>query len=168
MTDQRRPSDHIPLGRRCAFQWPALNLRVAYFGQYQLTLKMLDDPNSDYNIWSGRAGGLKKPKVAAIVMTMVGARSATKGVKDLASQMYIERAYNVAAKHAKLFDLTDPADAFVITDDFMSAGRISGALSIPIPQLKVNQFHRVAGNRLQVNESQLRYKTELEYLTSII
>jgi chromosome partitioning protein len=134
----------------------------------ELTLKMLDDPNSDYNIWSARAGGLKKPKVAAIVMTMVGARSATKGVKDLASQMYIERAYNVAAKHVELFDLADPADAFVITDDFMSAGRISGALSIPIPQLKVNQFHRVSGNRLQVNESQLRYKTELEYLTSII
>jgi chromosome partitioning protein len=61
----------------------------------------------------------------------------------------------------------DPADAFVITDD-MSAGRISGALSIPIPQLKVGQFHTVSGSRLQVNQSQIRYKTELEYLTSIL
>jgi hypothetical protein len=61
-----------------------------------------------------------------------------------------------------------PADAFVITDDFMSAGRISGALSIPIPQLKVGQFHTVSGSRLQVNQSQIRYKTELEYLTSIL
>jgi chromosome partitioning protein len=40
--------------------------------------------------------------------------------------MYIERAYEVAAKHSELFDDEDPADAFVITDDFMSAGRISG------------------------------------------
>jgi chromosome partitioning protein len=134
----------------------------------ELTLNMLDNPKSDYNVWAERAGGIEVPRVAAIVMTMVGARSATKGVKDLASQMYIERAYKVAAKHFDLFDVDDPADAFVITDDFMSAGRISGALSIPIPQLKVNQFHRVAGNRLQVNQSQLRYKTELEYLTSIL
>jgi chromosome partitioning protein len=56
-------------------------------------------------------------------------------------------------EHPDLFDVTDPAAAFVITDDFMSAGRISGALSIPIPQLKVGQFHRVSGNRLQVNKS---------------
>ena len=27
VTDPRRPSDHIPLGRRSAFQWPVLNLR---------------------------------------------------------------------------------------------------------------------------------------------
>ena len=75
------------------------------------------------------AGGLEIPRVAAIVVTMVGARSATKGVKDLASQIYIERAYRVAAKHSDLFDFEDPADAFVITDDFMSAGGISGALA---------------------------------------
>ena len=50
----------------------------------------------------------------------------------------------------------------------MSAGRISGSLSIPIPQLKVGQFHRASGNRLQVNESQIRNKMELEYLISIL
>lgn len=55
----------------------------------------------------------------------------------------VERAYEVAAKHADLFDVDNPADAFVITDDFMSAGRISGAQSIPIPQLRVGQFHTV-------------------------
>jgi hypothetical protein len=48
----------------------------------------------------------------------------------------------------------------------MSAGRISGSLSIPIPQLKVGQFHRASG--LQVNESQIRNKMELEYLISIL
>ena len=65
----------------------------------------------------------------------------------------------------------DPADAFVITDDMSAgriSGRISGALSIPIPQLKVGQFRTVSGSRLQVNQSQIRYKTELEYLTSIL
>jgi len=129
---------------------------------------MLDNPNSDFNVWRSRAGDIKRPQVSAVVMTMAGARSATKGVKDRASQMYVERAYEVAAKHSDLFDVDNAADAFVITDDFMSAGRISGALSIPIPQLKVGQFHTVSGSRLQVNESQVRYRKELEYLTSIL
>lgn len=133
-----------------------------------ITLDMLSNPASDFNVWADRAGGLDKPKVAAIVMTMVGARSPKKGVKDRASQMYVERAYEVAAEHADLFDVDDPADAFAITDDFMSAGRISGAEGIPIPMLKVGKFHTVNGSRLQVNQSQSKYKKELEYLLSIL
>jgi chromosome partitioning protein len=134
----------------------------------ELTLEMLSKKSSDFNIWAGRAGDLPVPKVAAIVMTMVGARSPKKGVKDLASQMYVERAYKVAAKFPELFAQDDPADAFAITDDFMSAGRISGALSIPIPMLQVGSFHTVDGRRLQVNKSQEKYKRELEYLTDIL
>lgn len=134
----------------------------------ELTLKMLADPDSDFNVWSQRAGGMKAPKVAAIVMTMVGARSPKKGVKDSASRMYVERAYKVAAKYPQLFDHKDPADAFAITDDFMSAGRISGAQSIPIPQLQVGTFKTIDGKRLQVNKSQIKYKRELEYLTDIL
>ncbi len=134
-----------------------------------LTLEMLSSENSDFNIWAQRAGGIPGPKVAAIVMTMVGARSNKVGVKDMASQMYIERAYQVAAKFPNLFDCDDPADAFAITDDFMSAGRISGALSIPIPQLKVGAFHPVDnGKRLQVNQSKANYEKELDYLISLL
>ena len=133
-----------------------------------LTLDMLSNPESDFNVWAKRAGGMPTPKVAAIVMTMVGARSPQKGVKDRASQMYVERAYLTAAKYPQLFDVEDPADAFAITDDFMSAGRISGAEGIPIPKLKVGQFHTVNGSRLQVNQSQSKYKKELEYLASIL
>lgn len=133
-----------------------------------ITLNMLANPASDFNTWGNRAGGMPPPRVAAIVMTMVGARSPKKGVKDRASQMYVERAYATAAKYPGLFDVDDPADAFAITDDFMSAGRISGAEGIPIPKLKVGQFHTVNGSRLQVNQSQTKYRTELEYLLSIL
>lgn len=134
----------------------------------RLTLKMLGDDDSDYNMWAERAGGIPRPKVAAIVMTMVGPRSPQKGVKDRASQMYIEQAYKIAEEYSYLFDFDDPADAFVITDDFMSAGRISGALGIPIPCLKVGKFYSIAGKRLQVNKSQEKYKKELEYLVSML
>jgi cellulose biosynthesis protein BcsQ len=134
----------------------------------ELTLRMLDDPKRDFVQWNERAGSLKSPRVAAIVMTMVGARSVKKSTPDRASQMYIERAIEIAERHSGLFDVRDPADAIVITDDFVSSGRISGAESIPIARLKIGKFHTVGGRRLQVNDSVTRYQRELAYLASII
>lgn len=133
-----------------------------------LTLNMLSDHTKDFMTWNKRGGDLPTPKVAAIVMTMAGARSATKSVLDRASQMYIERAVMLAEKYSNLFDHQSPSDAIAITDDFVSAGRISGAESIPISRLKVGKFHTIQGRRLQVNDSVSRYQKELQYLASII
>ncbi|MFZ0829259.1 MAG: ParA family protein [Verrucomicrobiia bacterium] len=134
----------------------------------ELTLKMLSNPADDFVIWNERAGGRPTPKVAAIVMTMAGAKSRIRSTPDSASRMYIERALTIAESHKNLFDYEDPADAFVITDDFVSTGRISGAKSIPISKLQVGSFHNVEGKRLQVNASAIRYQKELQYLVSIL
>src|SRR5947209_1065836 len=130
----------------------------------ELTLKMLSDPTRDFQIWNHRAGGLQAPKVAAIVMTMVGSKSQVKATPDQASRMYIERAIAIAEKYPNVFGHDDPSDAFVLTDDFHSAGRISGAKRIPISELKVGSFHRVENRRLQVNDSTIRYQKQLGYL----
>jgi chromosome partitioning protein len=134
----------------------------------ELTLDLLSDENKDFRVWNARAGGRSTPKVAAIVMTMVGSRSRIRSTPDRASNMYIERAIALAQQHPDLFDYEDPSDAFVITDDFVSSGRISGAKSIPISRLKVGSFHMVDGRRLQVNTSATRYQRELAYLISVI
>jgi chromosome partitioning protein len=133
-----------------------------------LTLDLLSNPTKDFAVWNDRAGGRDAPRVAAIVMTMVGSKSQIRAVPDRASRMYIERALDIAEKHSDLFDYEDPADAFVITDDFVSSGRISGAKSIPISRLKVGSFHLVEGKRLQVNSSATRYQKELAYLVSVL
>jgi cellulose biosynthesis protein BcsQ len=133
-----------------------------------LLLKMLSDPARDFQTWNSRGGDLPTPKIAAIVMTMVGAKSQVKSMPDQASLMYIERALALAEEHANLFAWDDPADAFVLTDDFHSAGRISGSERIPISELTVNKFHTVEGRRLQVNASVTRYQRELKYLGSLI
>lgn len=132
-----------------------------------LLLDLLTDKTRDFAQWNERAGGLATPRVAAIVMTMAGAKSQKEATPDAASRMFIERALRIAQKHPHLF-YSDPTDAFVITDDFMSAGRISGAKSIPISELKVGGFHTVSERRLQVNQSAERYQRELAYLTSIL
>jgi hypothetical protein len=111
-------------------------------------------------MWNERADGRSTPKVATIVMTMVGSKSQLRATPDRASLMYVERALSIAEDFRELFDCDDPADAFVITDDFVSAGRISGAKSVPISRLKIGSFHMVEGKRLQVNASASRYQRE--------
>lgn len=134
----------------------------------ELTLNLLSNSARDFGIWNERAGGLLAPRVAAIVMTMVGSKSQMRATPDRASRMYIERAIAIAEKYSSLFDFDDPADAFVVTDDFVSSGRISGAKSIPISKLTVGSFHSVEGKRLQVNSSAERYQNELAYLVSML
>lgn len=134
----------------------------------ELTLDMLDNPSKDFQSWNERAGGRPVPKVAAIVMTMAGAKSQKKSTPDQASRMYIERAVGLASKYGHLIGHADPVDAIVVTDDFMSSGRISGARSIPLAELTVGKFHTVEGKRLQVNASVTRYQRELAYLASVL
>lgn len=134
----------------------------------ELLMKQLSDPGRDFQVWKDRAGGFEISKIAAIVMTMVGSKSQIRATPDGASMMYIERAYAIAEQYASLFAMNDPSEAFVITDDFHSAGRISGAKRIPISELKIRSFHRVEGRRLQVNTSAERYQRQLKYLASMI
>jgi chromosome partitioning protein len=133
-----------------------------------LTLDMLSDISKDFGGWNTRAGGLKAPRVAAIVMTMAGAKSRLSSTPGRASQMYIERALKIADQYPALFEHDKLTDAFVVTDDFVSSGQISGAKSIPIAKLRVGSFHTVETRRLQVNESAIRYQRELAYLASAI
>jgi chromosome partitioning protein len=134
----------------------------------ELMFKLLSDPGRDFQLWNERAGNLDTPKIAAVVMTMVGSKSQKKATPDSASRMYIERALKLSEQHAALFSHTDPSDAFVLTDDFHSAGRISGAKRIPISELGVRTFHTVENRRLQVNTSATRYQRQLKYLASVI
>lgn len=134
----------------------------------ELTLDMLHNPGRDFAVWNARAGGRPVPKVAAIVMTMVGSKSRIRATPDRASRMYVEKALEIAEKYHAAFDVDDPADAFVLTDDFVSSGRISGAKSIPISRLQIGGFHTVEGKRLQVNSSVTRYQRELAYLVSVL
>jgi cellulose biosynthesis protein BcsQ len=134
----------------------------------ELLFEFLSDKSRDYMLWNGRAGDLPTPKVAAIVMTMVGSRSQVKSTPDQASRMYIARALATAQKYAHLFNYNDPSDAFVLTDDFHSAGRISGAKRIPLAELVEKSFHTVDEKRLQVNRSVKRYQNELKYLASLL
>jgi cellulose biosynthesis protein BcsQ len=134
----------------------------------ELLFRQLSDKSRDFQMWNDRAGGLETPKIAAVVMTMVGSKSQKEATPDSASRMYIERAIGIAENYSNLFAQNDPTDAFVITDDFHSAGRISGAERLPITELQVGKFHTVEGRRLQVNASASRYKKQLRYLASMI
>lgn len=58
----------------------------------ELTLEMLHNPASDFNVWRNRAEIEDKPKVQAIIMTHCGWNRQADHQIDSASRMYIERA----------------------------------------------------------------------------
>jgi cellulose biosynthesis protein BcsQ len=134
----------------------------------ELILKMLSDANQDFGYWNKRSTGITAPRVAAVVMTMAGARSNTAGTPDRASMMYIKRAYEFASHYRHLFDHADLSDAIIITDDMSSGGRISGSESIPLSKLVVGKFHTIGGKRIQVNASVEKYTNQLRYLAGAI
>lgn len=134
----------------------------------ELTLEMLHDKNSDFNIWRERADIKEKPVVQAIMMTHCGWNRQADHQIDRASRMYIERAIAIAEKYADVFSTDEPRNHFALLSDFHSSGRISGSRAIPIEKLQEGRQYRIDGRNLEVNKSVSRYKNELNYAFSLI
>ncbi|KZE78624.1 hypothetical protein AV654_02415 [Paenibacillus elgii] len=133
----------------------------------ELTLKMLHDDSSDFNIWRQRAEIERKPKVQAILMTHCGWNRRANYSIDSTSKMFIERAIEICDRYAGCFSTDEPSNHFALLSDFQSTGKISGSLAIPITKLSPGKFYTVEHRRLQVNESE-RYHKELNYAMSLI
>ena len=134
----------------------------------ELTLDMLHNPNSDFNIWRDRAGIDEKPVVQAVMMTHCGWNRQADHQMDRASRMYIERAIDMAEKYSDVFSTPNIIDHFALLSDFHSAGRISGSKAIPIDKLVEGRQHKIEGRKLEVNQSVNRYKKELNYAFNLI
>lgn len=134
----------------------------------ELTLDMLRNPSSDFNIWRERAGIEEKPTVQAIIMTHCGWNRQADHQIDSASRMYIERAVDIALKYQEVFTTENVVDHFALLSDFHSSGRISGSKAIPINNLVEGRQHRIEGRKVEVNRSVNRYKKELEYAFNLI
>jgi len=135
---------------------------------FEMLLKILSARDRDFVQWNDRAGGLTSPKIATVVMTMVGASTAEPGLPDNASRVYVERALEIAENYPNAFPYKDVSDAFVLADDFRGSGRISGALSIPLTQLTIGEFRRVDRRRLQVNKAIGRYQNQIRYIAGML
>lgn len=134
----------------------------------ELTLEMLKNPSSDFNIWRKRAGITESPTVQVVIMTHCGWNRQADHQIDSASRMYIERAVDIALKYKEVFTTEDIANHFALLSDFHGAGRISGSRAVPIAKLIAGSKHQIEGRRLEVNASVNRYKKELEYAYNLI
>lgn len=134
----------------------------------ELTLEMLTDENSDFNIWRRRAGIECKPVVQAVLMTHCGWNRQADHQIDRASRMYIERAVEISNRYCQAFSTDNPIDHFALLSDFHSSGRISGSKAIPIDKLVEGRTHKIDGRNLEVNSSVNRYKKELRYAFEMI
>ena len=134
----------------------------------ELTLQMLKDNGSDFNLWRERAGIEEKPVVQAVLMTHCGWNRQADHQIDKASRMYIERAMEIAEKYVDLFSSDNVVNHFALLSDFHSSGRISGSKAIPIDKLSEGAQFRIEGKKVEVNRSVKRYKKELQYAFKLI
>jgi len=134
----------------------------------RLTLKMLVDPNMDFQKFNAQAGINHTPKVHAIVMTHCGWNRQKPNNPDSSTRFFIEQALNIADEYAHVFSESDISKCFYLLDDFHSSGRISGNQRIPLAKLVSGKKYIVEGQRLEVNPSVDRYKREMANLSAAL
>jgi chromosome partitioning protein len=132
----------------------------------RLTLRMLTDPNMDFQKFNTQAGLAHTPKVHAIVMTHCGWNRQKPNAPDSSTRFFVEQALMVAQDFAHVFSDNDVSRCFYLLDDFHSSGRISGNQRIPLAKLQSGKKYVVDGQRLEVNPSVGRYKVEVANLTA--
>lgn len=134
----------------------------------KLTLSMLRDPKMDFLRLNEQAGITKLPKVHVIAMTHCGWNRQAPFTPDRSTQAYLTKALEIVQENTDLFSSPNPIECIHLLDDFHSAGRISGTKRIPLPTLTVGSFHKIEGQRLEVNESLDRYTREIKALAATL
>jgi chromosome partitioning protein len=134
----------------------------------RLTLSMLRNRQMDFLRLNQEAGIERIPKVHAIVMTHCGWNRQEQNTPDHSTQSYLEQVLSITDEYHELFTSENPIDCIHLLDDFHSAGRISGTERIPLAKLEVGKFHRIEGQRVQVNQSLDRYNKEIKELSMTI
>jgi len=134
----------------------------------RLTLRMLVDPEMDFQRFNGQAAIKHRPKVHAIVMTHCGWNRQKPNNPDSSTRFFIEQALNIAKDFPQVFSESDISKCFYLLDDFHSSGRISGNQRIPLAKLERKQKYIVEGQRLEVNPSVDRYKREMANLSAAL
>ena len=134
----------------------------------RLTLKMLVDPDMDFQKFNAQAGIKHMPKVHAIVMTHCGWNRQKPNNPDSSTRFFIEQAPNIAKEYSSVFSESDVSKCFYLLDDFHSSGRISGKQRIPLAKLEKGKKYIVEGQRLEVNPSVDRYKREMANLSAAL
>jgi cellulose biosynthesis protein BcsQ len=132
----------------------------------RLTLDMLDNKNLDFHKFNAQAGLQHQPKVHCIVMTHCGWNRQKKNTPDSSTLYFVQKALEIASDYSHLFSEDEVHNCFYLLDDFHSSGRISGKQRIPLSRLESGRKYIVDGQRLEVNPSVDRYKSEVQNLTA--
>ena len=132
------------------------------------TLGMLKSKDMDFRRLNEQAGISRVPKVHAVAITHCGWNRQNPNTPDHSTQSYVKMIIDIVSDYKDLFSHDDIVDSIHLLDDFHSAGRISGSRRIPLAQLRNGQQATVGGQKLEVNQSIVRYQAELRALAQVM
>lgn len=110
------------------------------------------------------------PKIQMIVLTHCG-WSTVAGSRNHPNQqtkMFLEKIYELVARHISLFTTADPSNHIVILDDFLGSGRMSSALSKPIHAMSAGETMYINRIKTTVNDSVYKIQNELQFIAQSI
>jgi chromosome partitioning protein len=132
------------------------------------TLGMLKNKQLDFRRLNEQAGIDHIPKVHAIAVTHCGWNRQNPTTPDHSTQSYVKIILDIIQEYKEFFSHDNIVDSIHLLDDFHSAGRISGSRRIPLAQLKNGQQASIGGQKLEVNQSIVRYQAEMKALAQAI
>lgn len=134
----------------------------------ELLLNTLTNSSSEFR--RVMPSDMHTPKIQAIILTHCG-WSTVAGSRNQPNQqtkIFLEKVYDLVARHISLFTTENPENHIIILDDFLGSGRMSTALSKPISKMSAGESMYIHRVKTTVNDSVCKIQSELEFISKSI
>ena len=134
----------------------------------ELLIYNLTNPSSD--LLKFATSNKHIPKIQLIVLTHCGwsRKAKSKNQPDKQTRIYIQKVFDIISRNIYLFTTNIPANHLVLLDDFLDAGRMSSAKSMPIELLNPKDTITINRIKTTVNQSVTKIKNQLKYIHQCI
>ena len=112
----------------------------------------------------------RTPRIQMIVLTHCGwsTREGARNKPNQQTKIYIEKVRDIVARGITNFTTSDPDNHILLLDDFLGSGRMSSALSKPIPLLEPGDSMSINRVRTRVNDSVTKIKAQIKFISDCI
>jgi chromosome partitioning protein len=133
-----------------------------------LVLKLLSDPAGEFR--KHLPPDYPTPKIQMVVLTHCTWSTVrdARNVPNQQTMMYLKTIKDLVSRHITHFTTDDADNHIFLLDDFLGSGRISSALSKPIPLLEAGDTMRINRVKVIVNDSVDKCKKQLEFISNSI
>jgi len=130
--------------------------------------KMLSNSEDDFLTWNAKAEIAETPKIVALIFNQVGISQDRNFNPSPDALLFIDKIMKLTDSYRDLFVDASPDKAFAVLEDMQNVNFMSQAEKKPIKLLDVNRFSKIVGFKIVNDTTILRYKSQIDYLVSLL